>query len=518
MAEDQENAPADIPSAPAAPAREAIPVRRFLSDTVVYGIGDTFDRAIGLILLPITTSLMGVSGYGLLTMFSAVTEILFYVIALGMLTSFFRHYTEETSPARKCQILSVTFWTITVMAVAVAALIAPLCAFWSSVAFQTPDDWFYVLLMLPWTYTSVLISLGHCRLQADGRAFVFLGVSLTQSLVTRSLALVLLFAGLGAMGWIVGSIIGQTISVVAFIFLAYSGISLRFDKALVGKLVPYGAVLLPTAISTWLMYGVTKILMGWIFTWQGYSAPRDAVGLFGVGERISQIMFIMNLAFVLGWRRFAFNNMHHEQGPRLLGTGVTIFVLISAYAGVGLIALGDDLVRWTMREEFWPGIQVIPYLTLAGFFWGVGEVLNIGMHKAQKTKLLSSLYLIAAILNLFLLWTLVWGLEMGIVGAAVSLMCCELLKMGLLFWSAQRVYRLEIRYRTLLVAACVFLPMLALCYEFFPETTIASSAIQLGLVLVTPILLLGLGLAIPTERAQILDLFGRVRRRLRRDG
>lgn len=495
------------------PEREAIPVRRFLSDTVVYGVGDTFDRAIGLVLLPITTAWMSPSQYGLLNQFSAMTEILFYLIALGMHTSFFRHYTEAIDSNQKRQILSVTFWTVTTMALVVSLLLGPFCRFWSFVAFQSPDFWYFILLALPWTYTSVLISLGHCRLQADGRAFVFLGVSLSQSLVTRSLALLLLFFGLEALGWVAGSIIGQTIAVVAFVYLAFSGVSIRFDRSLIRKVVPYGVILLPTAISTWLMYGVTKILMGWIFAWQGHEDPQGEVGLYSVGERISQIMFIMNLAFVLGWRRFAFSNMHHPDGQRLLGTGVTIFVLISAYAGVGLIALGDDLLRWLIATKYWDGIVVIPYLTLAGFFWGVGEVMNIGMHKAQKTKLLGSLYFMAAALNMLLLFILTWWLDMGILGPAIGLMICEFLKMALLFWSAQRVYRLHIRYRPLILAASVYVPILILCFECFPNTTVSTTVIQVVLIALSPVLLLGVGLCIPSERAAIVDLFDRLRSR-----
>lgn len=499
----EETVPAD------GPARQPISVRRFLSDTVIFGFVQTFDRAIGFFLLPLTTSLMSNQEYGLLSLFSTIAEILFYVVALGMLTSFFRHYTEATESQAKDQILNATFWTITATACCAAAVLIPFSRLWGHVLFPSANGSMYVVLAVPFTYFAVLLSLVDCRVQADGKAWTFLGVNLLQVVTTRGLALLLISLGLGAFGWIVGSIVGQLLSLSVFAFLVLRGISLRVDAALLRKLVPYGVVLLPTAVSAWLMYGVTKYLI----VWNSPGDPLNAIALYSVGERISQVMYMLSLAFILGWRRFAFSNMHHAEGQRLLGSGVTVFLTITGFAAVGLIALGDDLMRWMIPSRMWKGIPVIPYLTLAGFFWGVGEVMNIGMHKARKTKLMSSLYVVGAALNLVLNLALIpW---LGIVGAAMSLMTCEFVKTALIWWTAQRAYPLEIAYRRLAMAIGVFAPILLVCSVCFPETTLATTAIQAGLVALGPVLLIGMGFLTPGERAAIADIVLQARRTVR---
>lgn len=491
-----------------AESREAIPVRRFLSDTMIYGFVQTFDRAIGFALLAVTTRLMSKSDYGLLSLFSRFTEILFYVVAMGMLTSFFRHYTEAEEEELKRRILNASFWTITAAAVVVAALVAPFARAWSLALFQSADNWRYVLLAVPSTYLAVLLSLGDCRIQADGRAVLFLGVNMLQVVATRGLALVLLFLQWGAMGWIVGSLIGQVASTAVFALLVFGGVSLRWDASLLRKLVPYGLTVMPTALSAWLMYGLTPILMGWILRRQGHADPLGEIALFSVGERVSQIMYMLGLAFVLGWRRFAFNNMHHADGPRLLGNGATVFLAVSGFATVGLIALGDDLLRIMIAPGLRAGVVVVPYLTLAGLFWSVGEVMNIGMHKANRTKLMSGLYILASGVNFVLIAVLIpW---FGIVGAAVSLMLGELFKTVLIWRFAQRFYRLTLNHKRLVRVGAVYAAALALCVGLFPETTLASVAAQSAVVAAAPIALWRLGLLAPNETAAVRELISRM--------
>src|SRR5690606_37793731 len=110
--------------------------------------------------------------------------------------------------------------------------------------------------------------------------------------------------------------------------------------------------------------------------------------LYGVGHRISSIMQLINTAFLLGWRRFAYKNIHHPDGPRLLARGVTLFSLAGGYGALGLSLLGDDLTYWVVDAKFHPGIVVIVPLTWSTFAWGLSDIACIGLHKAKRTLLL----------------------------------------------------------------------------------------------------------------------------------
>lgn len=491
-----------VPSSGELPPREVISVKQFLSETVIFGMVDVFDRAIGFILLFITTRLMTTEQYGVLGLFSTFSEILGYFVALGTLNGFFRFYTEVTDPDSKRRIMNASFWIVTVMALFVGLISLPIGLQWGARIFDA-DTPFYALMTLPTCYFMILIALGDSRLQADGRAWDFLKINMIQTITMRGLALILLIFGWQAAGWIIGQFCGQVITMVIFVFMAFGGIRWRFEREWIQKMVPFGAMLLPVAMSHWAMQGASKLLM------RNYlEDPLSQIGLYSAGERISQIMYMLNLAFALGWRRFAFNNIHHADGPRLLGKGGTVFLIISGFGALGLIALGDDLTRWMIPETFWAGIDVIPYLVIAALCWGAGEVFNAPLYKAGKASILSTIYICAALLCVGLGVVLIprWG----IVGAAVSFMIAEIFKLSLCIWRSRREYPLEIQYGRVIAAMVVFVFLAYLC-SYFKQTTVATTAAQMAVVASAPLLLFAVGAIRKSELEMIARLISRAR-------
>jgi O-antigen/teichoic acid export membrane protein len=496
--------PDQAPLSPPAEPREAISVKRFLSDTFIFGFVGIFDRAIGFVLLPITTAWMTTREYGVLSIFTTTTEIMQYLVALGILNSFFKHYAEVTDDKSKREILNAAFWQITAMASIMALAIIPFAHYWDRWVFGSHGI-LLPLMIVPATYFSVLISLGDSRLQADGKATTYMFVNMFQTSTTRGLALLLLALGFGANGWIIGQSAGQVASIIAFSFLAFTGVNTRPDPVWLKRLFRFGIVLVPLAISHWSMQGSARYMMNALL-----EDPLHYIGLYTVGERISQIMSMLNLAFVLGWRRFAFSNIHHADGSRLLGHGATIFFVLSSFAATGLMALGDDLSRWMIRPDYWEGIKVIPYLTLAGFCWGVTEVIAISLYKSNKTYLLSGSYMVAAVICITL--NFIFIRQHGMLGAAEGWLVAELAKLGMVFYFAQREFPIAIAYHRILHALAIFIPTLLACWFFFPQTTLLSTLAQIGLVALAPILLIATGFLESSERDSVRSFLARLKR------
>jgi O-antigen/teichoic acid export membrane protein len=483
--------------------RQAISVKRLFSDAVIFGIVGVFDRAIGFVLLPITTALMSVREYGVLSMYQTTTEIMQYLVAMGVLNSFFKHYAEETDDKTKREILNASFWQITLSAALLCLIFMPFASYWDQRVYETGTI-LLAMLTVPSTYLSVLISLGDSRLQADGKAIVYALVNMFQTATMRGLALFLLWTGFGASGWIIGQTAGQVASIIAFSILAFPGVSFRLDPVWFRRLFLYGIVLVPLAISHWSMQGSARFMMNAML-----EDPKYQVGLYTAGERISQIMMMFNLAFVLGWRRFAFSNIHHADGPRLLGHGATVFFCLASFAVLGLISLGDDLTRLMIREEFWGGIRVIPYLTIAGFLWGVTEVAAISLYKANKTYHLSGSYIAAAVFCIVLNFVLIR--TNGMVGAAQAWMCGEIAKCALVLYFGYRYYPISFQYGRILHSLAVYIPIGVACAYSFPNTTWGSIFAQMGLMLLVPIILLVTGFLDASEREKLAGLVRRFR-------
>ena len=63
--------------------RRTITIRDLFSDTLIYGAAGVASRAIGFLLLPVTTAILDPKDYGVLGLFGATTSILWLLISLG---------------------------------------------------------------------------------------------------------------------------------------------------------------------------------------------------------------------------------------------------------------------------------------------------------------------------------------------------------------------------------------------------------------------------------------------------
>jgi O-antigen/teichoic acid export membrane protein len=216
-------------------------------------------------------------------------------------------------------------------------------------------------------------------------------------------------------------------------------------------------------------------------------------------------MQLVNLAFIFGWQRFAFRNMHHEDGQPIIAKGILWFAIGGGFFALALAMLGDDLSRLLIARIYEPGIVVITPLTIAALAGGLASTAEIGLHKQKKPLHISSLNGFAAVLNVVLNF---WAIpRWGIAGAAYATMVCQFLRVIVIWRAANSVFPLPFEYGRFFAVASLFFAIYVLGQILPPSTIGISTAIQSLLVLATPILLWVLGLINPDEKAAIKQLF-----------
>ena len=500
-------------------SRQPVSLRSLLSDTVVYGLGDVADRATGFILLPIITLLLDPSDYGICGLFGTSSFILFLFFSMGTPMGFFRFYTEEDDPQRRDQLLDTAVAIATVCSTVLGAVVLLAAGPVSRLLSGNTEISLAVLLVYV-TYLQALDSLGSSRLQADGRPWLYLLPKLSQTFIGRGLGLVLVLLGWRYWGVLAGIAIGQTVSLLILALTSLATVRPRFHREAFGKVFPYGVSYVPTALSYWVMIGCDVFLIRSLLP-----DPFHQLGLYAVGQRISSIMVLVTLAFQVSWRRFAFRNMHHEEGPTLLAQGVTLFTVGGGYAAVSLALLGDDLLHWVIPPTYEAGMRVIPALTIAALFSGLADMSSIGLHKRKRPLEISGLTTLMAVLNIELNLLLIPSY--GISGAATATLISQACKAGLTWWYSQRVFRIPVGYGRLVIAAIVFSGVFAAGQLVHPEGLITvrffgwgnwyfSTFAQIVLVLSTPVLCFLCGFFTPQELRMLAQVYDKIRQRFLR--
>ena len=239
---------------PSETATQTVSIRRLLGDTVIYGLGDVADRAIGMVLLPVIAALLTPADYGVCGLFATSSYVLLLFFSMGTPTGFFRFYTEEDDPRRRGQLLDGAVGIITVFSVALGLLLLLLARPINRLLCGT-EGVELVYLLVYMTYVRSLNALGSCRLQADGRAWTYVTAKLMQAVVGRGLGLLLILSGWRFWGLLIGIAVGETLAGVILALAALADVRLCFHRESYRKVLSYGVSLIPAALSYWVMIG-----------------------------------------------------------------------------------------------------------------------------------------------------------------------------------------------------------------------------------------------------------------------
>lgn len=473
-----------------------------VGETAIFGTVDALGKAIGFLLLPITTFYLTPADFGVLGLFGTTSSILFIFCSLGLPIAFFRFYSEAKDDDARARTLHTALWSVTVYSAATLALVLLLGERLGEFLFKSSTA---NLALSGLVYLNCIGALGTCKLQADRKAWTFFWISVAGIIVHRGLGLYWIITGWGAWGWIYAEVLSAAFQFVLLFVTSFGLPRAQFSRAAAREMLPYGATLVPVVISSWIMAGCDKYMIRFLM-----ANPFAEIGFYSFGERISSIMQMLTQAFGLGWRGFAFQNMHLEDGPRLLARGISLFIMTTGYAALGLSLLGDDLIYWTIDAEFAPGAVVIPALTLSCFFAGLGEVAGIGFHKARQTLDLAWYNVFAAVLNIALNFVTIP--RYGILGAAWSTLISQAVKSAVIWYRAQLAFPIPLGYGHVSLAAAVYLGTYGVgrllggvAIERFPETQgwLVATVVETALVLGVPPLLWLTGAIRQEEKAML---------------
>jgi O-antigen/teichoic acid export membrane protein len=508
-----------------------VSLKSFFSDTAVFGLVDVIDKSIGLALMFVLTYLMVPADYGVLNIYGATLQILSLSAALGIQTTFFRFHTEAPNDDERRRMLSTALWfalTNSLLVLTAFVLLTPWLAPLLFGESGSAAGWLCICVAIA-SFLDIATSMGVSRLQADGMTRRFFVIEVIAILTIRVTGFGLIVAGYGFWGWILGQIFGQIIHAGLMFVYAFDGWGRTFDGPLARRMYLFGWSLMPMALSHWVMRGSDKYMIN------GLAADpiegKRQVGFYSIGERISSIMDFVGMAFNLGWRRFAYKNIHHPDGPGLMARGMTLFSLIGGYVCIGLTLLGDDLMHWVLNRDYSPGLDVIPMLTLGSLCWGLSNIVETALYTGNRVHRLAIINIVASLLNVVMNRLFIPGVPAlgipawGIFGAGLATFLGQFLKFLLVWRMSYATKPIPYEFRRLALIATVLTGTLVVGGLFHPAWLgrlvgsenggwLISTLIQGTLLAAVPPLFWFLPFLFPEERLMLRAGLDRLRSRV----
>jgi O-antigen/teichoic acid export membrane protein len=323
---------------------------RVLGHAAIYVAGTVVQQALGILLLPIATRVLGVHDYGIVGTAAALSSLLVLFYGLGLNFAIVRFYYDEAADA------SSAGWAALVRSQAIAALVLAAITFltgrWWSAAL--PGGWapaFQVAVWLAWL--GAIQGTAQGVLRAMRRPYSYVAVSLLQVMVGVPLA-ILFAVRWGATGYMAGLAAGSGAAVIAAVAMTHR--PARWSRSILTAGLVLSLPAMAHQVSSWGIDLADRLLVA------GYLGARE-VGRYQLAYVLGSALVLVLTGLQSAWMPH-FMSLGAEvrrRAPALLILPLTV----AAGAGAFLVVLASPALLAIFAPSAFGGTEVIVALVAA---------------------------------------------------------------------------------------------------------------------------------------------------------
>src|SRR4051794_10800642 len=420
-------------------------LRRLATTGAAYTAASIVSKVIAVALLPLYTRYLSPEDYGAAEILFAAVVAASIVVRLGLIEAILRFYYKdgEDPAAVVAGSFAGLFWLSTLGALVLLPFAGPL----SELLIPEPEalgqsaaGLVRIAIGGLWVLTMWEFMLTLFRLEERARAFFV--TTILNVLVTIGLTVVLVVGlGEGARGLLVGSYASGAVFVAALIVLQRRRLSLRFDTALLRRLLRFGLPTMPAEASLYLLNFIDRIIIV-------RSLGLAEAGLYSLAVKFAQAVNVLVRGFQLAWPPLAYSIRDDDQARRTYATVVTLFVAGCSFVVTGMWLFSRWIVRALAAPKFFDSYEAIGLIATAVTLYALYMVLVVILGRTGRTEFNLPAAIGALVVNVGLNLLLVPQLE--IVGAALALVVSYLVVLGLMYVFTQRLFPVPYEWGRLL--------------------------------------------------------------------
>lgn len=441
-------------------------LRKFAGQTLIYGLSTIIARVLNFVLTPLFVNKFPTAVYGVFTNLYSWAALLNNMLAFGMETTYFRFLDRHEGDKRAVFNNSMTVVLITSSLLLLTVLLlkdemALVLSQWLGNGADLNDFKDYILFFVFILVADAIAVIPFARLRAEGKAFRFAIIKLTNILIVVgcNLTLILFVPQLmesGSMSWLhleswyrpgwLGYVFVSNLIASLFTLLLLlpeiATFRFRIDRPLMVKMVYYSFPILIGNIS----FIINELLDKMILIPKLVPAEQAAtdLGIYGAVSKLAIFLSIAVQAFRLGAEPFFFSLAKNTQAKRIYALIMDYFVILMVLAMVGLtvnmewlkyfISAGDAVEQ----AKYWSGLKIIPVLLLSYVLLGIYTNLSIWYKLSDQTRYALYISGIGALVTIGL--NLIFIPKYSYVGAAWVTLVAYAVMVLVSYWWGQKNY------------------------------------------------------------------------------
>ncbi len=465
-------------------------LRRLATTGAAYTAASIVSKLIAVALLPLYTRYLTPADYGLAEVMFAAVVSASIVVRLGMIEALLRfYYRDDEDPAR---VVATSFAALFWFATAAALLALPFAGPISEALLAKPaPDLARVAIGGLWVATMFEFLLTLFRLEERARAFFVTTMLSVLSAIGLTVVLVV-GAGEGARGLLLGSYASGACFVLALIWVHRRRLSLRFERPLLRRLLRFGLPTMPAELSLYALNFVDRLILL-------RSAGATSAGLYSLAVKFAQAVNVLVRGFQLAWPPLAYSIRDDGEAKRAYAAVVTWFVTGCAFVVVGMWLFSRWIVRALAAPEFFASYEAIGLVATGVTLYALYMVLVVILGRTGRTEFNFPAAAAALAANVALNLLLVPPL--GIVGAGLALVASYLVVLALMYGFTQRLFPVPYEWGRLARIVFTSAALVAFGELLLPSEGFAGLVLRVLLWGVYPLALFASGFFTPGERA-----------------
>lgn len=423
--------------------------RFVFKQSFIYSIGNTITKLSGVILIPLYLKYINEDEFGVVTLFETIFQFILILSGWGVKGGFTRWYHEMKSRLEKKQ-LFFTAWSFNFFTSLISVLITGIALyFFSDVIFQYSIGTSTLFYFLAGTLFRLLYDVPFYQLKLEQRAI--------QQTIWTTLNIVLLLGftfyflevkGAGIKGIYQAQMLAHVITMLAMLPMMVANMKPLFLKGILKEMIYYG---LPLAISNILTTVLTLSDRHIINQYQNLGEVAGYSMAFKVANLLQMVVVA---SLITSYSNYFFKTLHNSDSMAFFRKFTNLYIVLLTIGGLGIVLFSPEIVYVvSMGSDFFQAsVFLVPVLIVGLIFSGLRQLFTLPLNKHKKTRLISFILVLSAVINIAANFLLVP--KYGKTGASVSTLFSQLFA---LLWFIYAVKKLEnisfpaVRYLLLIV-------------------------------------------------------------------
>ena len=380
--------------------------KELLKNTAIIGIGNFSTKIISFLLLPLYTSLLSTSDYGIYDLLLTISTFLIPVITMLMSESMFRFLIDCKTEKQKTEVISLTFVTTAICTGVFICIYVILGIF-----IHIP----YFLLFLIYLISQVIAGLRNAFARGLGKIKSFAITNFITSLIIIILNIV--FIAIFHFG-IKSLLISYIISNVITSFTLFSKLKVKKYVSLknintrkLKEMLKYSIPLIPNSISWTIVNLSDRIVISSFLN-------TSMNGIYSVSYKFPNIMDTIYGFFYTAWKESAAKTIKDDDSDLFYNKVYDVLKKFMWSIVLTMICFLPLIFNILIKNEFRNAYLYIPVLVIAMYFSNISGFYG-GIFSAYKnTKIMGYTTIIGAIINILVDVLLINNI--GLWAAAIS--------------------------------------------------------------------------------------------------